>query len=93
MIIENLWYHGITKSQHCNNDDNDNDDNDDNVMCVNVWFEVFSGLFYCQNPRYMRGNYDYKEGDSNWARPFLGISGYKSGSGDITKGSIMEVKV
>ena len=35
-----MWCYGITQSQYCNNDNNYNDDS---VMCVNVWFEFFSG--------------------------------------------------
>ena len=37
-----MGHHGITHSQHCNNDNNDNDDN---VMCANMWFELFGGSF------------------------------------------------
>ena len=37
-----MGHHGITHSQHCNNDNNDNDDN---VMCASMWFELFGGSF------------------------------------------------
>ena len=37
-----MWHYEITQTQHCNND---NIDNDDSILCANVWFEFFGGLF------------------------------------------------
>ena len=37
------------------------------TWCVNGWFEFFGGFSKCQNPWYMRGTCDNKEGDLNWA--------------------------
>ena len=58
--------------------------NDDDVMSASVWFVLFGGQLQCQNPWYMGGKCDNKEGDLNWE--------YEIGS-DINKGNIMEVTV
>ena len=39
-----MRHYEITQSQH-HNGNNDNNYNDDNAMCMNVWFEIFGGLF------------------------------------------------
>ena len=78
--------------QHIVNNDNisnidsdiDNNDNVDNVLHASVWFECFGGLFECQNPWYMSGQFDNKEEDLSWARPFTRVLEYKRGS-NITK--------
>jgi hypothetical protein len=35
-------------------------------MHASVWFEVFGGLFQCQNPWCMGGKRDNKVWDLNW---------------------------
>ena len=76
----------MTQNQHCNND------NDDEVLHVNMWLNIFSGLIWCQNLCYMGGICDNKWGDLNWAHPFARIAGYKRRS-DITEGDITEAEV
>ena len=77
-----MWYWGL----HEFNDD------DDNVMCANVWFEFFGGLFWWQNPWYIRGKYGHKEGHVKWANLLCRVWGCKRGS-DITEGDITDVRV
>ena len=77
----NVWHYGITKSQHCNND---------NIMCVSLWFEFFGWLPYCQNPWCKGGKCDNKEEYFILAHPFYRILGHKRGS-DIMEGDIMEL--
>ena len=39
-LVKYVHHHGITQSQHCNND---------NVMDASAWIELFGGLYKCQN--------------------------------------------
>ena len=59
-------------------------------MCASVWFEFFDGLLQCQNPWYVRGKCDNKEGELNWEHRFPKVLGYERSG--IKEGDITEIK-
>ena len=48
-----MWHHGMTQSQHGNNEINYIDDN---MMHASVWFILFGGLFNVETREKWAGN-------------------------------------
>ena len=71
--------------------DNDDNDKDDNMSCVRVWFEFLDGLLRCQNPWYMRGNCDNKEGDR--IEHICSLESQNNIREGVTPGSALKIKI